>query len=218
MAQADPRHEEHAEERRDVDERRAEVGLDEHEPGRQRHVGDADQDEAQRPDASRVAGDEGGQRQQQRELADLGRLELEERQLDPAPRPARREAECEDGRDERDRAEIERPLEAPEALDVDERQHAQGDGPQREVDLLLDDERVTAGAGADDVEAECGDAGQGAQQQPVEPAQPSEQAHAPLAPALARAHPLAGNQDARHQVDSSTMVPRFGSGTLKTLE
>ena len=83
------------------------------------------EDEAQRPDAARVAGDEGGQREQQRELADLGRLELEERQLDPAARPARGEAEREDGGDERDRAEVERPLEAPEALDVDEREHAQ---------------------------------------------------------------------------------------------
>ena len=102
-------------------------------------------------------------------------------------------------------------------MSMNDSTHSASD-PEPEVDLLLDDERMAAGAGADDVEAERGDAGQRAQQQPVEAAQAAEQAHAPLAPALARAHPLAGNQDARHQVDSSTMVPRFGSGTLKTLE
>ena len=41
---------------------------------------------------------------------------------------------------------------------------------------------------------------------------------APRAPQLARTHPLAGYQDARHQVDSSTTVLRFGFGVLKTLE
>ena len=98
-------------------ERGAEIGLDEHEPGGQPGVGDAHEHEAQRADAARVARDQRRQREQERELAELGRLELEERELDPAPRPARREAQQEDHGDEPDRADVERPLEAAEALD-----------------------------------------------------------------------------------------------------
>ncbi len=218
MAQADARDEEHAEQRGQVDDRRAEVGLDEDQAGGQRRVGDAEDDEPERADAPRVARDQGGQRQQQRELAELRRLELEERELDPAARPARREAEREDGGDEPDRAHVERPLEAPEALDVDERQNAQGDGAEREVDLLLDHERVASGSRPDHVEAERGHARQRAQHQPVETPDAAEGAHATHAPQLARTHPLAGDDDARHQVDSSTTVLRFGFGVLKTLE
>ena len=118
----------------------------------------------------------------------------------------------------RDRADVERPLEAPEALDVDERQHAQRERAECQVDLLLDHEGVAAGAGADHVEAERRHAGQCGQHQPVEAADAPEHADAARAPHLPRTHALAGDEDARHQVDSSTTVLRFGFGVLNTLE
>ncbi len=46
---------------------------------------------------------------------------------------------------------------------------------EREVDLLLDHERVAAGARADHVEPERGDAREREQHQPVEPAHAPEQ-------------------------------------------
>ena len=186
--------------------------------GGQRRVGDGQHDEPERPDAPGVARDEGRQREQQRDLAELGGLELEERELDPAARSACREAEREDCGDERDRPDVERPLEAAEALDVDEGERAQGDRAEREVDLLLDHERVGAGARADHVETERGNAGQREQHQPVETPEAAEEPDAARAAQLAGTHPLTGHEDARHQVDRSTTVLRFGFGVLKTLE
>src|SRR3954471_23792343 len=218
MAQAHAGDEEHAEERGDVDDGGAEIRLDEDEHRGHGRIRDAEDDEAERPDAPRIARDQRRQGQQQRELAELRRLELEERELDPAPRPACREAEREDGRDERDRADVERPLEAPETLDVDERQHAQRERAQSQVDLLLDHEGVAPGARADDVEAESSHARQRRQHQPVEAADAPQYPDAPRAPHFSRTHALAGYENARHQVDWSTTVLRFGLGVLNTLE
>ena len=96
----------------------------------------------------------------------------------------------------RDRADVEQPLEAPQALDVEEREEAERDPAEAQVDLLAHDERIAAGARADDVEPERGHAGDREQHQPVEPAHAPERAHAPGAAELAGAYPLAGDQDA----------------------
>ena len=175
-------------------------------------------DEAQRPDAARVAGDQRRQRQQQRELAELGRLELEERELDPAARPARRETEQEDDGDEPDRADVERPFEAAQALDVEEREEAERDHADAEVDLLADHELVAPGARADHVEPERGDAGEREEHQPVEPPHAPEGADAPACGGARACAPARRGSGRWTSVDSSTTVPRFGFLTLKTLE
>ena len=126
----------------------------------------------------------------------------------------------EDGRDEPDRADVERPLEAPEALDVDERQHAQRDRAEREVDLLADDELVAAGARADHVEPERGDAREREQHAASRAAARGRTRSTRRVRRSSRARTRSPGIRTLDMATSTRprSVPRFGFGVLKTLE
>ena len=72
----------------EVHERRAEVGLDEDEEGREADERDRLQDGPEPPDLAVVVCEEAAEAERDEDLAELGRLEAEEADLDPALRAA----------------------------------------------------------------------------------------------------------------------------------
>ena len=102
-----PGDEEDRGERGAVDERGSEVGLDEHE--QDRDEGEAEGCEGRLPVAHlpRPVGEEAGQREDEEELPELGGLEAEEAQIDPALRPARQRGGEDDEDHQGDRPAVE---------------------------------------------------------------------------------------------------------------
>ena len=144
VAQAHAGDEEHAEQRGEVDERRAEVGLDEDEAGGQRRVGDAQRG---RSAACRcgpaLRAISAASASSSVSLPSSDGWNWKNGNWIQRRDPRVEKPSSEDDRDEADRADVERPLEAPEALDVEERRaRTSASAAERQVDLLLDDERV----------------------------------------------------------------------------
>src|SRR5439155_26263158 len=83
-----PRDEEDRAERKQIHERRPEVRLEEDQSDR--HSGEADSREhrPQLAHAPSPVGEEGREEEDEEQLSELGRLEAEEREVDPALRPA----------------------------------------------------------------------------------------------------------------------------------
>ena len=116
---ADAGDEEAGRDRGRVDERRAEVGLHEDEQDRHDREADGAEHDAQVAHAPAAVGEEAGEREDEEQLAELGRLELEEADVDPAPRAARLLREREHEQHQDDRRGVERPLQAAVAVGVD---------------------------------------------------------------------------------------------------
>ena len=86
---ADAGDEEDGDDRRRVDERRPEVRLHEHEEDGHEREPDRLQHDLRVVDRPRPVGEEAGQEEHEEQLAELGRLELEEAEVDPPLRAAR---------------------------------------------------------------------------------------------------------------------------------
>ena len=169
--------EEHGGERGPVDEGGPEVGLEEDEPHRHEAEADRGRDGPELTDPTASLDEEAGDRQHEEQLAELGRLELERPEVDPALRAAHRLGEDEDEDHHADRAAVEEP---PVALvdrrrDQDRDEHA-GDAdrggdrlPRHEVVRIARD--VESRDPRDRPEAVADEGRDGEQQQPVEPPQ-----------------------------------------------
>ncbi len=137
-----PRDEERGREDGGVHEGRAEVGLDEDEKGRQSNEADRGHGRLPLADRPGAVGQESGDDEDDEDLRDLGRLELEEADVDPAVRPADRLLGDKHDSKQHERGDVERPPQAPVDLRVQgggEREH---DGAERHVHALADDEVV----------------------------------------------------------------------------
>ena len=215
-----PADEEHRAERGEVDERRAEVGLGEHEHDRQQ----AEPDHAQRrPDLvqpPRPLGDEAGEREDEEQLPELRRLEGEEADVDPARRAAGGAAEDEHDRDQSDGADEDRAPVAPVEVGIDERRDDERDAADGRVDDLPvevvarvagDVEPRHAGDPPEPDGDEPGDAGE---QHPVERAEDADEGRALGAP-VAQPCPL-GSGVLEHQ--SEWIGPSWWALTWKNSE
>ena len=171
---ADAHEEEHCEERGSVDESGAEVGLHEHEQDRRRAEAE---DREDRPPTCRRADtpdDEPGERKHEEDLPELGRLELDDAEVDRPLRAADRLGAHEDDDHEPERHSVdELPVPAPQ-LDRHEGDHDEPDRPHGSRRRLADDV-VVLGAGhveardaGDHPEAVADEAGGGCEQDPVE--------------------------------------------------
>ena len=180
VAPADPRDEEARDERGAVDERRAEVGLLEDERDRDRREPERLQHDArvvQPPDA---VGEEAREREHEQQLPELGRLELERPDLDPALRAARGVGEREDEQHPDERQSVDPFLRAAVVVGVDREGEQEAGEAEADRDRLTDDVVVLV---ALDVEARDpghgpepvrDDRPDGEQEDPVEPAQEAE--------------------------------------------
>ena len=129
---ANARDEEAREERGDVDERGAEVGLPEDEQDRHEPEPDRLQHDARPVQPSHAVDEEAGEGEDEEELPELRRLELERPEVDPAPRAARLLRERIHEQHEHDRGRVERQLEAAVAIRVDrERDQHPGEADPR---------------------------------------------------------------------------------------
>ena len=176
MEPAHPREEQHGRHRGAVDECRAEVGLQEHEPHRDEAEPDGRQDGAELADAASALDQETGDREHEEQLSELGRLQLERAEIDPALRAAHRFGEDEDEEHDPDRGAVE---EAPVALvdrGRDQDRHHHRDSAERDGDRLAGDEvvgiprHVEPGDAADRPEPVPDERHDGEQEQVVEPA------------------------------------------------
>ena len=174
-----------------VDDRRAEVRLQEDE--QHRHRGEADRRKGRLPlvDPLAPVGEERGQEEHEQELPELGRLEAEGPDVDPAPRVA--DARAEQGRQDehRDQEAVDDPrVLAPEA-GIDQRHPGQARAADQRVCGLADDVVVRVAGDVvlrdprDHPEAVRDDPAGRGQQHPVEVAQVR---------ALARACSLPGRE------------------------
>ena len=177
---ARPGHEEARAQRRDVDERRAEVGLLEDEQDRDGGEPDRAEHDARLVETAHAVGEEAGQREDEQELAELGGLELERAELDPALRAPGLVAEREDEQHQHDRRGEDRLLRTPEAVRVDCEDEEQPGKAEPDRDRLPHD--VVQLVAPDIVARDAGDApeavgdqrGDGAEEHPVETAQEGE--------------------------------------------
>ena len=112
--------EEHGGQRAGVDERRADVRLDEDERNRHEAVAERRQHGFRRGDRASPVGEEAGQREHEQHLAELGRLECEEADVDPTVRAARGGAGGEHEQHDPERPEVDRPAQAAVAVGIDE--------------------------------------------------------------------------------------------------
>jgi hypothetical protein len=103
------RDEEHRGERGDVDQRRAQVGLQEHEQHRGHAERDRGRDRRQPTEFALTLDQEPGDREDEQHLPELGRLELDRPDVDPPLRAAHGLREDEDEDHQADRAEVDRP-------------------------------------------------------------------------------------------------------------
>ena len=134
-----PAEEERAENARAVDERGAEVGLLEDERGQR----ERDRDDAERrpPLVHAVAalGHEAREGEDERELAELRGLEVEEADLDPALRPAHLLGEDEHGEQQDERDAIERDAQPPVDVGVHHHRQREEEPADGDVDQLPED-------------------------------------------------------------------------------
>ena len=168
--------EQHRGERRAVDERGAEVGLEEDEGQRHETEAEGGQDRAEPRDPAAALDEEAGDREHEERLAELGGLELERPDVDPPLRAAHGLREHEDEQHEPDGGAVQRP---PVAL-VDggrdeDRDHHAGEAdaggdrlPGHVVVGVAGD--VEAGDPADRPQPVGHERARGEEQQPVEPA------------------------------------------------
>ncbi len=120
---------------REIDERRPEVRLDQDEQGRDRSEDEYAQRRPPLPDRALPLGDETGDRDDDKELAELGRLEGEEAEADHARRAVHRVADDGDDGDERqDAAQDVLPIAA-----VDVRVDERGDDENDTADARVED-------------------------------------------------------------------------------
>ena len=108
-------------------------------PGGDRDVAEREQRHARAVHAIAAIGDERGEREQHGQLAELGGLELEAGQRDPAGRAADRRAEHEHDGDEPERAEVERHAQPPPERRIDRGHRDHADAADDEVDRLAAD-------------------------------------------------------------------------------
>jgi hypothetical protein len=128
--------EQHRHERREVDERRAQVGLGEDEQDGH----ESEPDDAQR----RCPGTEGAlpldeharEREHEQELPELRRLEGEEAEADPARRSVCRMPDQQDERDHHGGADEDRPPVAPVEVGIDERRDHEHDAAEARIEDL----------------------------------------------------------------------------------
>ena len=129
------RHEQHRSDCCAVHERTAEVGLQEHEEDRDRSEADRSGGGPNLAQPSRALRQESGQREDEQHLPELGRLEAEEAEVEPALRAADRPCEQHE-RDDGGRASEDQAPPRPIDLRIDDQGHDQPDGAdQREDDL-----------------------------------------------------------------------------------
>ena len=136
MRPAHARDEEGSREHGAVDERRPDVRLhedEEHRPGREQDRAERDREPA---DLLRAVGEVPGEEERDQHLAELGRLEAEEAEIDPAPRAARHRARGEDEGHHREQGDIDDARETPVDLGVDEDRNCHQDEPDPGVDAL----------------------------------------------------------------------------------
>ncbi len=225
LAPADTDEEQDREERRRVDEGRAEVGLHEDQEDR----AGAEPDDAQdRPPAHRRAGavdDEARDREHEEHLAELGRLELDDAQVEPALRAADRLGSHEhDDHEHEGRAVDELPGPAPD-VDRDQRHRDEADGADSDGETLPDDlvarvpRDVEARDPGDNPEAVADERSGSSHEDPVQAAQEREQRR--LRATGGSAKPWAGVLgDLDHQSVSTTaggaavLTPKKLSNTL----
>ncbi len=175
MEPADAGEEQHRGERGRVHQRRPEVGLQEHEHHRRGREPDRCRDRAQPADPVLLLDEVAGDRNDEERLAELGRLELERPELDPALRPADGLREDEDEDHQRDRAAVDDAPVAPvERWRGEDRDHEPGSA-DRGRDRLSRDEvarvawNVESGDAGDRPQAVADERGDREQQHEVEP-------------------------------------------------
>ena len=156
------------------------------------------EDLQRRPDLvqpPRALGEEAGEREHEEELPELGRLEREEAEVDPARRAARRVAGDEDDRDQPDGAAEDRPPVAAVEIRVDERRHEQRDAADGRVeDLPVEvvasvSPHVEPRHAGDPPEPDGDEPGDAGEQDPVERAQDGDDRRA-IAAAIAQSRSL----------------------------
>ena len=181
MRPAHARDEERRREHGAEDERGADVRLHEHEQDGTGGEQDRPQRHREAPDLLRTVGEVAREEERDQHLAELGRLEAEEAEIDPAPRAARHRAGGEDEGHHGKQADIDDAREAPVDLRVDEDRNCHQDEADPGVQPL------TRGGAAARVELRdpvdrpepVGDRGEhGREQQQVEPANDLEHARA----------------------------------------
>jgi len=180
-----PRHsgdEEHRAERREVDERGAEVGLSEDE--HHRHEGEPDHPQRRVPAAECALplGQHSRKGEDEQELSELRRLEGEEAEADPTRRPVRGVADQQHERDHHGGTDEDSPPVAPVEIRIDERCGDQHDSSDARVEDLAvevvagiarNGELRDAGDAPEPDDDECCDA---QEQDPVQRADDGEQA------------------------------------------
>ena len=119
--------------------RRSDVGLDEDEQDRNRREPDHLQHRPALPDPPRAVGEEPCQGQDEEQLPELGRLEAEEAEVEPALRMVRDAARHQHEQHHADRADVDRPLEAAVVVGVDQQDDEQAHGAGGGVDALAQD-------------------------------------------------------------------------------
>ena len=149
------RDEEHRREGDRVDHRRADVGLDEHEEDRAGREADRLEHDAALAEALGPVGQEAGEKEDEQQLPELGRLEAEEAEIEPALRVARDRSRQEHEQHQTGRAAVDRALEAAVVIGVDQDGEHQADEPHGRVDALADD--VVAGVCREVVARDPGD-------------------------------------------------------------
>ncbi len=135
MRPRSPRDEEHRADGRAVNERRAEVRLEEDEEDRDRREPERGERSADLVQASRALCQEAGERKHEQDLAELGRLEAEEAQVEPALGTANRAGKEDDRDQERGAAEDHTPP-RPVEIRIDERRDEQTQHADDDVDRL----------------------------------------------------------------------------------
>ena len=207
--------EEHRAQRRAVDERRPQVGLHEdeqHRPGGEHDRGD---DGAQLVDSPAALGEEAGQGEHDEHLAELGRLEAERAEVEPAPRVPRHPAGQEHEQHHAAQRAVQHAPVPPVQIRVDEHEGDQTDAADRRVDALA--EHVVVRVAGDVVPRDPGDRpepvaerrGDRGEQHPVEPADRGADRRAVVAPVRDAAGALVEGLD--HQ----SVFPVCAAGALR---
>ena len=172
--------EHHGCERRGVHEGGADVRLEEHERDRARGHSHRGNRHAELADPLRAVDEEAGEEQREENLPELGGLEAEEAEVDPAARPARRGARNEHEDHHRERASVDHALEPPVDRRIDQRRHDHQHAAHSGVERLAACEaptRIVPGDPVDRAQAVADDHQDGREQDPVESAHQPEGAH-----------------------------------------
>ncbi len=130
----------------------------------------------------RAVGEEAGEEEREQHLPELGRLEGEEADVDPAPRPARRGARDEHERHHPERADVDHRLEPPVDGRVDQHHadhHDRADAGVQRLPAAEAPARVVLGDPADRPDPEPDDRGDGREQHPVHAARAARRGRRP---------------------------------------